>query len=211
MKIRSFAQKIADLVLTSDEGTEDWIRVGPLRISFYWWLGSIVGYFVLTVIGLQLEIFATSKFAAATLRFVLIAILIGGIGGLFTMCRLYYAHVLRRTVGLSLNNVVFFYVAAVVMFGTCYNQLYRVNASLFSYPNPPVTPNVLWVSSPLEYQLQRLDFLLFSALQSVNGGYYRISSHSLIISALGYIQAVFTICLLALLVAAYVNRKSELR
>ncbi len=197
--------------MAADEGSKDWLAVGSLRRAWYCLLGSIFGYFVVTVAAYQVRLFATSEFAAAILRLVLVAVLLAGIAALFITCRLYYAYALQKTVRLTFNNIFFFYVSAVLLFATCYIQLYRVDPSLFSYANPPTPSDVRWVAPPVAYQLQRLDFILFSAIQSVNGGYYRISSHSLIISFLGYVQAVFTICLLALLVAAYVSRKSKLR
>jgi len=199
------------MVLSADEGSKDWVNVGPLRRSWYWLLGLAIASAITGFIGTQFFVFESSEIAALVLRIFLIASLFGAIAANFTMCWLYYKYVLKHTVELALSNILFFYLVATMTFGACYNQLYRVNPSLFSYNQPSRMTTVLWTVPPLSYQIQRLHFLLFSALQSVNGGYYKIASHSVIVSFMGYAQGVFTIGLLALLVAAYVNRASQFR
>jgi hypothetical protein len=208
VKIRTLAEQIADLFLSADESSKDWINVDPLRRSWYWFSGLVLVAFITSLIGTQFAVFASSELAALILRIVLGVFLFGAIAANFAMCWQYYRYVLRRTVKLSLNNILYFYFASTVTFGACYSQLYRIEPSLFVYNPPPTFRTVLWIAPPLDYQIQRFHFVLYSALQSVNGGYYRITSHSVIVSFMGYAQAVFTICLLALLVAAYVNRKS---
>jgi hypothetical protein len=211
MKIWTFARQIADLALSADEDSKDWIKVVPLRRSWYWLLGLVTASAIIGFIGTQFAVFASSELAALILRSLLIATLFGAIAANFAMCWLFYKYVLKRTVDLALSNVFFFYLVATMSFAACYNQLYRFNPSLFSYNQPSTMTTVLWTVPPLRYQIQRLHFVLFSALQSVNGGYYQIASHSVIVSLMGYVQGIFTICLLALLVAAYVNRTSQFR
>jgi hypothetical protein len=50
---------------------------------------------------------------------------------------------------------------------------------------------------------------LFSAFQSVNGTYFKIRASSAGVSIITYVQSLFTISLISLLIASYVNQKTK--
>ena len=54
--------------------------------------------------------------------------------------------------------------------------------------------------------LAKLDFLVFSALQTLNSTYGRIRPESALVSILGWLQSLYTLALVALLVASYVSQ-----
>jgi len=117
----------------------------------------------------------------------------------------YYQYVLSRGGRIFLSNVIVFYSCSVVFFGYAYLYFYALSPSSFVFGSPPVTIQPTHIQSlPFSFTMQ---FFLFSAFQSVHGSYYRIHVNSAWASIIAYFQSLFTIALIALLIASYVNQK----
>jgi len=114
----------------------------------------------------------------------------------------YYRYVLGQGAHIYLVNVMTFYVQIILWFGLTYFYLWAIAPSVFSYDVATVTPTLTMLPARTKF-----DFILFSAFQSVNGNYYRVHANSIWVSLLAYFQTLFTIALIALFIASYVNQQ----
>jgi hypothetical protein len=97
---------------------------------------------------------------------------------------------------------------ATVLFGYAYYSAYTVNPTCFTFNNPPyvVLPKMYIGAGSV---LLALDFLLFSALQSVNSTFYMIQISSILVSIIAFFQTAFTILLGGVFIASYVNQRTN--
>jgi len=118
----------------------------------------------------------------------------------------YYRHILIKRLRVSLEYIIYFYALSVIMFGIFYLCLYLLEPKFFNIVHPIYVVSQTWQRPP--YYL-KCEFVLFSAFTSVNGSYYRIHANSAIVSLMTYIQSIYTIALLSLFIASYVNQKTK--
>jgi hypothetical protein len=206
-----FLAKIANLFLQSEEGTKDWVSVRQLRLSWYLTCGVSVAYAVLWVARMPFEGVLMSC-AAATLVYRLggLVLEIALEASVMLLAAQYFRFALSRKVAIRLGNIVVLYAFSTLLFGAIYASIYLIDTNCFVFSQPPfvvkatVGTGELWAKLVMQMQ-----FFIFSGLQSIGGSFYRIQGHSIFVSALGYIQSVFSIALLSLLIAYYVNRESK--
>jgi len=121
----------------------------------------------------------------------------------------YYKYVIGRDLPVRLTNVLTFYVYGVLFFGLSYEMLYIIRPQVFVYRNPPFQVTATYSKHGLNGYLMALDFVVYSALQSLSGHYYRIEPSSIFASLLNWLQSLYTLSLLSLLVASYVNQRTR--
>jgi hypothetical protein len=206
MKTSELIVKIANLLLESDEETADWIHETDLRRCFYaswiflilWMLNSFV---IPTALGDRLR---ASVVATEVFRWSMFVIIVAYIASIMVMAFYYFRYVLSKRGGIYLRNILYFYILTVLFFGLLYFYTFTLFPNSFSFAG--VTVPTTYGQIPTSVVRH---FLLFSAFQSVNGTYFRIRPSSWLPSIITYVQSLFTISLISLLVASYVNQKTK--
>jgi hypothetical protein len=211
MKTTEFALKIADLFLKSERETSGWTRVKSLRRCWYF-LFFYVFFFVLTSIGVTVSPLrrVIESSAAYTSIYRVFGIISWSIisGLVVALAALYFRYVIRSKHPVVFRNVINFYSFSLISWMMLYQTTYLLYPGSFIYHNPPLSPSPVLIESG-KLLLVRLDFLLFAALQSLGGSYYKIRATSILTATFVWVQCLFTFSLVALLIASYVNQKSQ--
>jgi hypothetical protein len=207
MKTRDLLTSIVNLILESDDKSSDWVKVKPLRRCFYLISGLLVLFIFNYLIGATALVTTLQSSATATWlhRFSMLLISLGNIISIMLTAYFYYRYILNKGVRIYLQNILIFYFVSTLFFGYSYFYLYLIYPNSFVFNSNPPT-----VASTYTHGISFLrEFWLFSAFQSVNGSYYRIRVNTALASIMTYIQAVFTIVIIALFIASYVNLKTD--
>jgi hypothetical protein len=207
MKTHKLWLKIENLILESEASSSDWVNVISLRRCSY----------VLTLLMLLLlidfifipftflELFQASANATRIHRWSVFFLCASFVIWTITTALFYFREALSKGLSIYLSIVLLFYGFSVSFFGLTYFYLFLL------FPNLFIIDGAILVIPPTYGKIptSKFEFLLFSAFQSVNGSYYSIRVNSAWASLITYIQSVFTIALIALLIASYVNQKTN--
>jgi len=133
---------------------------------------------------------------------------------LFSICLTSYYHfryLLKTGLDLSFQQILFFYVTGIVIFGAIYNQLYFLDYNFFNYPNPIIIPPPQLMNPGLDGLILVLDFLAYSACVSLSIDYTRISSgaSSAIVPIVNIIEVLFSLVFVALFISMFVQKSSS--
>jgi hypothetical protein len=209
MKTRELLVKIINLILESEDATSDWINVSSLRRCFYGLVGGLFVFFVGLVLIPQTyylnNLLGNSVAANQLYRCFMFLLSIAIIIIIMTTVYFYFRYILSQGQHIHLSNIITFYFVSVVFFGFSYLYFYVLFPNSFIFDSPPIVIQPAKIQ-PLPFAFT-MQFFLFSAFQSVNGSYYRIHVNSAWASIITYVQSLFTIALIALLIASYVNQK----
>ena len=214
MKTKEFLLKLADLVLQSEKASADWVKVLPLRRTWYLLFVTFLCIIIFNV-GMRLSplhSFVADSETLTTVFRLINLIFLGAIAFIsIVLSAQYYRYVLSKAVPINFDNVTFFYVLHVVVFGMIYFFYYTIAQSAFQYSSPPIQiePTMMVDSGALF--LMRMQFVVFSACQSLNVDYFKIVPKSSITSILGLVQSIFTLVLIALVVSSYVAQKLKIK
>lgn len=210
MKTKEFLLKLADLFLLSDKDTEKWVQVPSLRHTWYWFFFAIFVRFVfdISVRITPLYIFVENS-ETFTLAFRMINLAAFGIAAVavIVLAAYYYRYVLSEGIPINLNSVTFIYFVHVVMFGLIYHFSYVIAPTAFQYSSPPIQIKPTLMANSGGLLLMRVQFIVFSACQSLNVDYFKITPRSSIFIILGLVQSIFTLVLIALVVSSYVAQR----
>ncbi len=128
---------------------------------------------------------------------------------LFNFTGSYFSYTLHDGRVIRLKSVVTFYGSGTVLFAFAYYFAFLAEPALFEYD----AERIHWFASigqhGLKPWLTKPFFILYSALKSVGISVAYLESKSVLIAMLNYLQALYTFCLVSLLVAGYVNQKSR--
>lgn len=209
MKTNEFILKIADLFLLSDEETADWVKIKRLRQAWYsfFFLSIFVSIFHNLIIPFG-DLMHNSARLTLIYRMTFSVLDCLVILSLISMTISYFRHVISKNHPIYLWNILCFYIFQVIFFGVLYKQIYFLIPDSFRYIDAPIDYSPVLVKSLLLYKVQ-CHFLLFSACQSVNGGFYLIQPAAILPSILIWVQSIYTLSLIALLIASYVNQKAH--
>jgi hypothetical protein len=122
---------------------------------------------------------------------------------------IYYKHTIQDNRIIYLANIIFFYLVGVVFFCLMYLSLYCLYPALFRVDDSFPKISRTLQQSGIDNIILRIHFTLFSAFHSINGSYFRIDPNSVIISIITYIQSLFSLSLVSLFIASYVNQKTK--
>ena len=208
---RNVLIKIADILLLSDESTANWITDKKLLQAWYLFCGILA---VLFIERLFFHFFVEYGEKSSLLTFLLRAINFGlsliSIGILINMTYCYFDFIVKKRIQISLDNVLVFYILSIVFWSFAYGYLYLLSPSYFAYVDPVVVPTQTAVHlSWWKAMHAQLDFLIFSALHSTGGGFYKLRFNDLVSSIIGWIQSLYSLSLVVLLIASYVNQKTN--
>jgi len=210
MKNNGFMFKLADLFLQTDKSSKDWMNVPILRrmwrYLFFIVLFIIAFYFVFMVSPL-LRFLENSETLTTVFRFTSLALLTATAFISIVLTIQYFRYVLSQSVRINLNNAAFFYLLHVVLFGMFYCIYYTIDQSAFQYPSPPMQIESTVVHNPVQFWLMKMQFIVFSACQSLHVDYFKIVSKSSIVCILGLVQSMYTISLITLVVSSYVAQR----
>jgi hypothetical protein len=201
----------ANHLLLRDKTMKSWSSNKQLRSAWNWLFAWLLGFFALTIIFRVPLRNLVSKSADVTLvyRWVMVVLSIGLIVIAFYFTFFYAKFVINKRGRLHLRSVLFFYVLTVVGFAKLYYFLYFIDPSLFLYSGSPINPSPLLTDMMAGNYLITLEFVLFSALNSLNTQYHGITANSAWVSVALFFQSLYTLCLVAVLIAGYVNQRFE--
>ncbi len=208
MKTKELLLKIIDLCLQSDEDTADWVNVNYLRHTSYLLLLTLLILIVLILCARVPLRTILVRYEVATLIYRSISVLLLFVFALisFVLAGQYYRYVLSKAVPIRINNIAFILFLSIASFGTCYYFIYCLYENAFTYVNPPFQIQSTLMDATPEHFLMKLQFMVFSACQSLNAKYFKISSNSSLISILGLSQFLFTLITITLVVSSYVSQ-----
>ena len=207
MTTGDFMKSLANLLLVADEGTKDWVNVPALRRLWYAFCALM-----LALVGMSLgvmlikEVLNQSEATVLSVRVILLCIFASLIGVLIKLTISYFKFVLGRRAAITLENVGFFYITSVLLFGMLYLELWLLAPTTFSFPSPPVEHSPKLVGG-IGFLRLKIDFILFSALRTVGSTSYAIQTNSVVSALISWLQGIYTLSLIALLIASYVNQK----
>jgi hypothetical protein len=204
--------RVADLFLENEEGSRDWIKVPELRRAWYLvcGLGIIAGVFAVStpvfrpLIGSTESATLTFRLAASTLIILLIF-------GEIYLSFLYFRFALNRRVAIRLGTILNFYFSITFLFGLLHYFLYTIypDSYLYDHPQAVVLSKLSTGADWWPHLKMKSEFFLFSAFQTINGSFYKIQPRSTLVSVAAYLQTLYTVSLISLFIAAYVNRKTS--
>lgn len=200
-------KSLADLLLVADESTRDWINVPALRRPWYAFCALALAFAGISIgIGILREVVDQSEATVLFTRVLKISILAFSTIVLIQLTVTYFKFVLEKHAAIRIENVVFFYSMSVILFGLIYASLWLIFPSTFYFPSPPIQHSTKTISGLGLIRLT-IDFILFSALTTVGAASYAISTNSVVSALISWVQGIYTLSLIALLIASYVNQK----
>ena len=202
---------IADHLLASDKSSKPWASDKGLRTSWYWlcgWFAAFFGQILIFRIPLQ-GIAAQSHEVTLIYRLLSTGLCLGLVVIAFHFTYVYAKFVLRQRGRLHLKSVLFFYSLTVVAFSKLFYFLYFIDPTLFNYPANPVDYSPVITDMSTGNYIMNLEFMLYSALSSLNTQYHGISANSAWVSVALFAQSLYSLCLVAVLIAGYVNQRFE--
>lgn len=206
-----FLAEIANLLLKSEEGTKDWLKVKALRHSWYVFFALGLALLALHFLVWPLESFLSSS-ASATLALRVAQLVLGILmhGSLSVLAFRYYGFALSKNAAIKLGNVLNFYCISIWIFALIYQSVYVIDQRSFVYLDPAfqIGPT-LGTHTFFENWKMKIDFLLFSGFQTVSSSFYKIQAQSTWVSVITYAQGLSTFGLVALFVASYVNQRTN--
>ena len=202
------SSNVADQLLFS-EGLYDAVKQPKVRRSWHILFFSTFSFLIL----LLLSNFLSSSFSDVKNAVLILRIfkLIGGIYILFCLFFLsfyHYKYLLLTGKDLKFNNILFFYVFGIMLFGLIYSALYFINPSLFSYANPILVPTSTIEHHGLKGFILVLDFNVYSSCVALSLDYPRICSSSFAVSLVNIFEVLFSIAFIALFVGIFVQKSS---
>ncbi|MCK4860049.1 MAG: hypothetical protein KAS87_05780 [Candidatus Omnitrophica bacterium] len=209
MRTKEFLIRIANLFLQSEKASADWVNVPILRRCWYVLCVVLLGVFSINLIILNsalYDILAKSVGATMFYRTAMAIIYLLLSFFMITYSFFYYRYVVSTQKKLYLQNIIFFYISSIFIFGLSYGWLYYINQKLFIYQNPPVVISPLFMRYPWSL---KIDFILFSAFNSLSGNFFKIQCGTTFVSLLSYIQSLYTYILIALFVASHVSQRKN--
>lgn len=210
MKISDLLAAIADLFLISDDASAHWIEVPALRRLWRMFFGVAILVPVHSFIGVVFARDTLQSSESATFYYRVIGL------GLITILQFihifttaeYFRFILDRKKNIIFANVLYFYAMSLTLFGFIYRNVWLTWPNMFIYINPPIHYSPFLTYDSIGNWRTMIEFMVLSALQTVNGSFYKIQFNGIIPSVIAWIQGVYTLCLITLLIASYVNQKT---
>lgn len=204
--------RVADLFLESEEGSRDWITVPELLRAWYLLCGLTLfaGAFAVSTSVFRPQL-ASTESATFVFRLAASTIITLLICGETYLSFLYFRFALNRKVAIRLGTILNFYFSITFLFGILYYFLYTIHPDSFlsDHPAAVVLPTLSTSGDWWPHTRMKGDFFLFSAFQTINGSFYKIQPRSTLVSIATYLQTLYTVSLISLFIAAYVNRKTS--
>ncbi len=209
MKNKGFLHKFSDLVLDHPV-TNDWLKNPPLRSSWYGLLVYIFSFLFISTIFRStplLDYLSEMEYGVLGYRVFMTILATLGLVLFFQLTFHYFRHTIGQGNSIRFGNVLTFYLGEISFFALLYYFLFYVNPEFFKYNETLVK----W--SPLIRQLPisstKFYFMLYTAFESVGGKSVFIESNSIPVSIINYIQTLYSFCLVSLLIAGYINQKTN--
>jgi hypothetical protein len=206
MKTKRLILKIIDLILILEKDSSDWPKIAILRRSAYIFSITAILTCLIRIFAPSVPIGDLSELTFG-LRWINLLCLIVLSASFLVMAYSYFRHILNKNYPVSLQLILSFYVFSVIIWGIIYSDIYFLYPNFYQYHNPPLEYSPVAIRS-LEVAIVRLHFILFSAFQSLNANFYRIHTNSIFPSIFSWVQSLFTLSLVALVISSYVNQKA---
>ena len=209
MKNKNIIIKIAELFLENEESSIDWKKDKKLMYSWQFFFISIIVFTIFAFLGYILNPqLITSPELTASYRIVRIFLLILMIFAHIILTLHYYRFIIKSPSKIYFVKIIQFYLISILLFGFAYAALHAYDSTNFvSTINLPEHSET-YVNYGLRGYLITFKFHLYSALQSVTGNFSGIKSNSIVVSIFNYLQNIYTLALLTLLISTFVNRNS---
>ncbi|MBI2471979.1 MAG: hypothetical protein HYV59_12170 [Planctomycetes bacterium] len=210
MKNKNVLIQIADILLVSEEATADWVSDKKLLHAWYFiCMLALAGLITRLISPIFLELLRKSSQATFVHRGINLGFGLLLLGALMNMTFCYFNFIITKRIQIKLINIVYFYLISLLFWSYTYKCLYMLSPSSFEYTDPFIIPLQTTVSDWWSNFRTLLDFLLFSAFHSIGGGFYKIRLHSIVSSFVGWSQSLYSLSLVALLIASYVNQRTN--
>ena len=197
------------LLLT--EGSEEWVKVTPLRKAWHYLVLLVILKFFYTYI---LASFLSQQFGSIY-AFVLfqrifsILILLALLYLVLYVIYLHYRYLFATGLDLRFKNIPLFYMLIILVYSQLYSSFYFLDPKLFYYPDPIIIASENIVALGLRGYLLTLDFATYSSAVSFALSYPRISSNSIYISLLNISQLIINVVLISLFISTFVQKISD--
>lgn len=206
LRILELSRHVADLLLVSD-GDIASVRNRFTRFAwhlffFSWLLFTAFHFLVRTMIG---PTFVDVAWLPRTVRLVESACYGYLLLVLWLVAYCHYRYLLRPGLDLRFQNIAFFFLATALIFGRLYYSLYNAVPELYRYDASLIAPAVDLTLRGFRDSLGFLEFLVYSGCTMMTLDYPRITSASLLISALNLVEAVSGLAMIGLLIATFVE------
>jgi len=210
MTIRAFLNKLSLLILSADDDSKDWAKSAHLRSAWNWFFLTTIAASVLNIalvnpLSGYLSGLSDGGFWLRAVKGALIALILLL---LFRLTVAYYSYTLKAGRPIDLRSVAFFYATTTIFFGMLYFFTFLVQPDYFTADHSRVIWYPLAEANNPAAWIDRMYFILYSAFKSVGISFHYIEAKSVAVSAMNYIQTIYSFCLVSLFVAGYVNQKA---
>ncbi len=202
---------VADLLLVS-EGSIEWVREPRVRRVWHALFFSTlaIAAAVLLVRPFLSDALAHSPELTLAWRVLMVACWSWLLGLLVLLSYRHYRYLILHSLDLRLQSTVVFYATGVILFSYLYRALYVLDPSLFHYPASPVVPTA--TATPLGF-LQGLEsglqFMVYSACTAVTLAFPHISSASIVVSTLNFVEVILSLLTFGVVIATLIQRSSQ--
>ena len=209
MKDKGFLREISELFLKNF--LDDWLNEPSLRSLWHSFFVYMISVLVISIIVNFLPIYDILSninngfFAYRVLWSCFFTI---GIFLLLVVTFNYYKFTIEKGNPVNFVSVLFFYIVTTMLFGLLYYEVFYASSTLFNYDSSRLT----WIpeiSRSAANWANKFYFFLYSALVSVGGNFVYVQSNSVIVSIMNYVQTLYSFSLVSLLIAAYINQKTN--
>lgn len=140
--------------------------------------------------------------------FMLILNLVGTIL-LFSVTFNYFKYTIDKGNSIKFQVVLFFYLFSVILFGYLYYFSFFSSPHLFQYDTAYIVWYPVMGSRSSDAWSTKSYFFLYSAFESIGGKFVYLQANSVLISIINYIQTLYGFSLVSLLIAGYINQKTN--
>lgn len=208
LNLIQLSRLVADLCLLS-EGSEAWVREPAIRRTWHALFFTTIGVMLFNWVFFPFVPGQVIENVVFTFYFRLgmVTVSLWILFLILVLSYQYYRFLLLTGKDLRFRSIFLLFVTAVLIFSIHYKHLYFLEFSLFEYPDSPVVLGpALERLGILRSLIISVDFVVYSFCTSLSLDYPRITSASMIVSALNIIQVLYSYCVVALLVATFVQK-----
>jgi hypothetical protein len=212
LNLLEISSYIADLLLIS-EGSEEAVRNPKVRFAWHLSFFSIIFFMFWVIIKriILIQFFPNNPNVTAICRLFEIISIIYIITTIWFLCYRYYYYLLRIGKDLNFSNIIFFYFANSLLYSALYQIMYFIKPYLYNYPDHFIVPSSIFHNYGIDGVLSAIDFIIYSFCVSISINYPKISSASMIISIANISQVMFSIVMIALFVATFVQKADQIK
>ena len=212
MRNKGFLKQVSDLIIKTDEDSKDWIKSRRLRSTWYIFiLWALLGVTISFIIGISplAETLSKTNSGVQIVRGLMFAHALVLLIIWFSLTFYYFKFTIEQGHPIKFDSISTFYLGMVGFFGVLYVYTFYMNPNLFQYNSSHIYWSSTLASRTYESWSTKIHFILYSAFESIGSKSTYVESNSVLVSLLNYIQTLYCFSLVSLLIAGYVNQKTN--